>query len=321
MANIKSDLAALGVPAKAGLTPFGQIVQLGQVNSFGATGPGGSATYDQSGVTSTGPGADLYSLLSGMAGQQAGGGQFSGDIGSILAGLFQSGGASAQSDQANSLFGKFAGDLSTFDQTGRTNDILGRLNAIAQPAEKNAASTLANRLFAKGRLGGQDTTSGRAFGELAKEQDLAQQQRYLTAYDAASKEGAQLSNFANTFGSLGGTLRSSNVGDLTKIAATPGTLAGQNIENASGAINAGNAALDPIYQQINTLFEGLNITSDQKSRLSKAFADKLAANKVSGSGPGALESLGGAALTGIGTAVGGPIGGAIGGQVARFINK
>ena len=316
MANMKSDLAALG--ATPGLTPAGQIAQLGQVGEYSATGPGGTATYSKGGVTSSGPGSDLYTVLSSLAGQQAAGGSSAGDISSLLAGLFSSGGQTAESAQANSLFGKFAGDLSTFSQPDRTNDIFGRLNAIAQPAEKNAASSLANRLFSRGRLGGNDTGSGRAFGELAREQDLAQQQRYLTAYDAASKEGAQLSNFANTFGQLGSSVRSTNVGDITKIAGAPGTIAGQNIQNASGAVSAGNAALDPVYQQINTLFEGLGLTAEQARALSSAFATKQAANKVSGSGPGALESFGGAVLGGVGTAVGGPVGGAIGGQIAKL---
>jgi hypothetical protein len=319
-ADLQSTLAAFGAPKQAGMTPFGQIAQIGQVKSYDATGPGGSATYTPEGVQSSGPGNDLYSMLSQLAGSSATGGAQGQDVSQILSSLLQNGGNTPQSDQANSLFSNFATQAGNYNPDTSTNNMLQRLNAIAQPADQNAASTLANRLFSKGRLGGQDTTAGRAFGELAKQQDLAQQQRYLTAFSASGQEADRLTNFANTFGQLGSTLRGGNVTDTAKIAALPSAIQGQNIQNAGGAITAGNSALDPIYKQLDVLFQGLNISADQKAALSKAFADKLAANKASGSGASPVAQMVG---QGIGTAVGayfgGPAGAKAGGEAGSSL--
>lgn len=276
-------------------TQFGKIASIGLLNNFGISGPAGSSVYTPNGVTQSGPGGDLYGRFTGAAGGQLDNlGAFNGDINSTIANLFATGGQSPQSTQANNLFANFGTQLGNFDVNNAAGSYTDILNRLALPQEQQAANSLGNRLFAAGRLGANDTTAGRAFGDLAQAQAAAQDQRSLAAYNLANNQFNTLANATNTFGNLGSTLQTSNLNNFGKMVTIPSALDAQNIQNAGALTSSGNAALLPMSNQLANLFAGAQFSAGQKEAISNALAAKYAANKANGKNAGWAGALSGA---------------------------
>jgi hypothetical protein len=118
--------------------------------------------------------------------------------------------------------------LQGFDQQGFASNRLNQLNELAAPGEQNAANSLANRLFSQGRVGGEDTRAGRAFGELSQAQGRAQTERGILSQQAASSEFQQM---IQNSGALAGFAGQAGQAGLD--------IQGQGIQNLGGALNTG----------------------------------------------------------------------------------
>lgn len=317
MADIGNTMQYFGADPNAP-TQFGKAASIGQLRNFGINTGAGSATYTPEGLNVSGPGTDVYNQALGVAGGSFGnaGGWQSFGQGSqdLISQLYANGGQSPQSTMANSLFSNFGTQLGNFDVNNAAGSYTDILNRLALPKEQQAANNLGDRLFSMGRLGGNDTTAGRAFGELSQAQAAAQDQRSLSAYQLANQQFNTLANATNTFGGLGSTLTTNNIANFGRMAALPGVLQGQDVQNASGAISAGNAALAPQDSMVARLFQGANLSAEQKQSISNALAAKLAANKANGKNAGWSGALSGG-LSGAmaGFQAGGPWGALAGG--------
>jgi hypothetical protein len=306
-----------GADPKA-VTPFGKIASIAQLRNFGVSGPAGTASYTPEGLTSTGPGGEAYADLLGLsksATASAGNiDQHTGDINSLIAQLFQTNGQSPQAQQANDLYGQFGAQLRSFDVNNQAGTFTDILNRMALPDEQRAASALGNRLFASGRVGSQDTTGGRAMGELATQQSIAQDSRTLSAYQLANQQFNTLANATNTFGNLGSTLTSSNIANFGRISAAPGALQSGYISNANSSIQGANSALGPMDAQLQRLFQGAQMSGAQKEQLASALSQKYATNKANGENAGWSGALsGGISGAMAGFQAGGPWGALAGG--------
>ncbi len=93
--------------------------------------------------------------------------------------------------------------LQGFNQEDFTNQAFDRLNFLAERGEQNAASSLGNRLFARGRLGGDDTLSGTAFGGLARGIEEARTGRGLEAIGLGEQRAKFLGDQAVQFTGAG----------------------------------------------------------------------------------------------------------------------
>ncbi len=103
----------------------------------------------------------------------------------------------AESLAAARRFGQAAG----MSQDEFVSGELNRLRDLARPAEQRAANSLADRLFASGRLG---TTGGATqFGELARAQELADLDRTGMAIGLGMQRQDQLARLAQQFGQQG----------------------------------------------------------------------------------------------------------------------
>lgn len=101
-------------------------------------------------------------------------------------------GARAQYNAAADPFlqagGNFAASLAGFDPNAFAMEQFERLNALAAPGEATQASSEANRLFMRGRLGANDTASGEVFRNLDLSQRMARDNRLLQSLGLARDE-------------------------------------------------------------------------------------------------------------------------------------
>lgn len=289
-ANLNSDLTAIAGPNTQNLTTMGRIADLGVLKNFGATTGSGTGTYTPSGATASGAFDPIAAMFGGAAQ-----GALNQGLPAGLQDFLASGGTTDQSNQANSLASMFGGQLQNYNIDDAAAGFTQKLNAIALPGEQQAANSLADRLFSRGRLGGGDTGAGAAFGELSKAQSAAQDARSLQAYGLAGQEADRLASFTSTFGNLGSTLNAANIQKYGNLFSLPGQFQAQNINNAAGAIAGGNAALQPGQQAFNNLFTGAQFSGAESQHLSDFLGQVRAANKASGSGPNAFTS----AITGL----------------------
>lgn len=178
-----------------------------QPRPFSIDTPYGSAQFDPSrGITAQGGiGAEHATEFNRLTGEFLGGagrqqvGQFTGPGAdqSFQAILNLAGGQlpGALTGAGTNFLGAGQGALaalSNFDTNAFAAEQLQRLNQLARPDEELAASSLADRLFSRGRLGAGDTFSGRAFGELAQAQSRAETERALSAIGLANTERGRL---------------------------------------------------------------------------------------------------------------------------------
>ncbi len=173
-ANINQGQLFVGASPGAGLAPgFEQLAQ-GFLGQLGAAGP-----LQTLGLTPDQLAAAGLTIGSDTAGGFLGQGQ------QFLAGA-----------------GDLLSSIGSFDPAAFARQRFTALEELAAPGEAQAAESLANRLFAAGRVGGEDTAGGRAFGELAQAQARARTERGLLSQAAASQELTQRIAQA---GSLAGT--------------------------------------------------------------------------------------------------------------------
>jgi hypothetical protein len=207
--------------------------------------------------------------------------------------------------------------FSGFDQTAFAKDAFDKLENIAGPGESNAANTLANRLFSSGRLGGDDTKSGRAFGELATAQSGARDERALRSLEFAGTEADRLAGLAQSFGESGASITGQGTQNVANIF---GTLRGEDQfqqDFTGGQINQAGQLQEQAIQgttsqqnAINAAFAGADLAQQRRDSKSKALLSKTP--KAGGSVLGGIAKgvLGGAA-----TAFGGPLGAAAAGAI------
>jgi hypothetical protein len=240
----------------------------------------GDARIDKEGITSGGaPGSGLVGGFEDL------GKLFQGGAGSAPLGDFSALGGNdafqallgAGKGGAGGAFGQAGQDLlksfGSFDQDAFAQTQLGRLNALAKPGEDSAASSLANRLFSQGRLGGDDTRSGVAFGELNQSQERAQTERALASLGLARDEASSRLGLAGDAATTGSNLSGSSIEQFLTalqggqgVAETQAGLSESLVGRAVGATGGINQALTPEQQAIQNLLAGTQIkqTNDFK---------------------------------------------------------
>ncbi|MAG24820.1 hypothetical protein CMI47_04500 [Candidatus Pacearchaeota archaeon] len=136
--------------------------------------------------------------------------------------------------------------LGTFDPQQFAQQRFDALSELARPGEEQAASSLANRLFAQGRVGGEDTAGGRAFGELAQAQSRAQTVRGILSQQAAMQEMQQRIGMAGQLQGFGGQAflqgqQAANLEQARFLAALQGggMTQGFNLQNIQGLLGLG----------------------------------------------------------------------------------
>ena len=159
------------------------------------------------------------------------------------------------------------GGISSFNPDEFAANRFQQLQGLARPGEERAASSLANRLFSRGRLGGEDTQSGRAFGELDQAQSQAETMRFLQAEDSANNQ------------------LQSRIGAASGLANTGTGLQGQGIQQFLASLGGGAMASQNQNQTFNTQLQG-SLAATQG--INSAFAPQMNAIQA---------LLGGSALT------------------------
>ena len=303
--------------------------------------PFGSAELSKFGVNATGtPEQQMFADLFASLGQnflgQAQGAQVQGtgalpfDLSALLAG-FGGDANTAKLAAAGGGFTDIASQLGSAFQGFNVDDFasqqFARLQNIAGPAEATAANNLADRLFSRGRLGGNDTTAGRAFGELHQAQSAARDQRALDALGLGFTQQSQLGSLSQLFGNLGSgmalggsQLAGSNLANiLSSAGGIRGDQAAQNsalqllLNFGSGAMQGNQSAFAPLQQAIANAF--LTKDSAMADRQLRAATDA----KNQNAGASAIGTIGGAIIGGIyggpaGAKVGASAGGSLGGM-------
>jgi len=106
-------------------------------------------------------------------------------VGNVVGGAMRAGrGGQGFLDAAGGVLG----GISSFNPDEFAANRFSMLQNLARPGEERAAGSLASRLFSRGRFGGEDTSAGRAFGELDQAQSQAETMRFLQSQDAATQE-------------------------------------------------------------------------------------------------------------------------------------
>jgi len=133
-----------------------------------------------------------------------------------------------------------------------------RLQSLASRGEQTAANQTAERLLARGRLGGADTAAGGVFGRLAEAQENARTSRALQAFGLAGQEQQRLQqarqsdiNAALSGFGAGGQLFSLLRGDQFRTAGFQNQAGQQLFSQLQGAAGGINTASAPLFQQLN----------------------------------------------------------------------
>ncbi len=195
-----SDRAKKKAASKAG--------KAAALKPFSSASTFGSAQFTPSGITSQGGvGADKAGIFDALTGDflsQVGGQNI--DTFNALSpeeAQSQIQGLGAQADPFTQAGGQFLqagqgflGQLNQFDQGAFVDTQFDRLNQLAARGEATAAQSTAQRLFSGGRLGGDDTASGVAFGELARIQEEARTSRGIQAIGLGDQRAQLLAGLA-----------------------------------------------------------------------------------------------------------------------------
>lgn len=288
--------------------------------------PFGNAAISKYGVSASGtPSMDMFANLFNSFGQNALGqlqnqsvqglGSQPFDLSSALQGF----GANAQSTQFGDLASGFGSALKNFDPNSFAQTQYDRLNAIAGPSDATAANSLANKLFSRGRLGGNDSASGRAFGDLAGAQAAAKDQRALTAIGLANDQTNQIGNLAQQFGLAGSQLQGANLGNiLSSFGAQRDDQSFQNnlLQQILGFGQAGQQggqqAYAPLQQAIQNAFDTKNtsLNAYQVAKAGQSPGGSPFAQLAGSIGGGAVGGyFGGAPGAKVGSQVGSGVGG------------
>lgn len=221
-------------------------------------------------LTEGGQFQDLSTLLGGLATSQA----TEGPLFNLDDTGFTAGNVGLQGLFAKDAFSKLQSSvqgLQSFNQDEFAAKQFDRLQALASRGDEIAANRVGNSLFARGRLGGDDTASGAAFEGLARAQEDARTQRALQSFGLADQafqqqQGIVESNF-NTFQ---GALQQQQVG-VQGFTGLQGLLQGarqQNIQNTLGLAQGAGSVLDPVFLGVQTALQAR--LGDQSNRVSAA---------------------------------------------------
>ena len=177
------------------------------------------------------------------------------------------------------------GGVNSFDAGAFAQDRYRQLSELAAPGEANAAQGLANSLFSRGRMGGGDTASGRAFGELAQAQSRANTERGIMSQEAASAEltsrigqaGALSSQGAAT-SQAGQDMAATEQGRYLNALQGGGLAQGYNQQNVGGLLGLGiqgtqgiQEAFAPSRSAIQTVLAGSEIQQGGAATASQAI--------------------------------------------------
>ena len=309
-------------------------------STFGIDSPFGTVAAGKYGsVLQATPGQERYASIFDALGpqflQQAQGQSARGldalpfDLSSVIAGLGQDANTAALSKSGTDFLGlsdSLASAFQNFDRDAFATEQKARLDRIAGPAEANAANSLANKLFARGRLGGSDTFSGRAFGELSTALAGANDQRAMTALGLADQERNSLGNLSSLFANLGSglSLGGANLAGLNlgNVASAASAYRGdQGFQNdvlstilglGTGSLTGGQQAYAPLQQALQNLYT-------QRDQAQNSYQLRQGAKAARGSDNTLGTALGGIAGGAIGTYllpdIGGKLGATLGGQL------
>jgi hypothetical protein len=184
--------------------------------------------------------------------------------------------------------------LQGFDPDAFASQQFERLNRLAAPGEETAASSTANALFSRGRLGGNDSVSGRAFGDLDLSQRMARDSRLLQSIGLAGQESDRLANFATQFGGAGNQFQNDAVQRfMASLGAGTGT-AGFNLNQATTAAGGINTALTPQQQALHAALSGSALGTEAnlgRARIMTGFNPTEGANAAGSFGGGLIGGI------------------------------
>lgn len=356
MGSSKSANAAKDAAKAARPRPFNLSTMYGNVNFT----PGGLTTEGGVGSQYAQSFADLIGNRLGFAQGMGVGtlGERPFDLGAAIGDpMNPAGRAGQQFADLGALFGGQAGQAlgaaSNFDIDAFAGQQFDRLNRLAAPAESTAANTLASRLFAGGRLGANDTRSGRAFGELNLSQSLARDNRLGQALGLATSESDRLYGLASGLGTQGANFASSGAnlatnlqqrisqmfgsirGDQEATATFQNNLFGQLLSQAGAGQTGLQNIFSPLQQAVQQAMSGGNIQNVAGANSANAImaSGQQQANLYGGLGAGLMNAgvgylqnngfsnpfaglLGGNELSKAGAS--GPAGGAKGGDMIYY---
>lgn len=297
-----------------------------ELKPFSSSSTFGSAQFTPSGITSQGGvGADKAGIFDSLTGD------FLSQVGGQDIGTFntlspedaqrqiQGFGAAAQPFTAagSNFLGagqNFLGQLNQFDQGAFVDTQFDRLNQLAARGEATAAQSTAQRLFSGGRLGGDDSASGVAFGDLARAQEEARTSRGIQAIGLGDQRAQLLAGLAGGLTSTGvatsiGGQDFANAGVNRFLSSIQGGGAVAGIQSGiSGSL---------LNQAIQTQGGVVNAQAGER----QATQDALAGAGINTSAGANVASVGVAGLNNAGQALssfGGAIGGAL---IDRFGSK
>ena len=266
---------------KAAKKNTGKAVNQAAFDPFTFSGFGANGRIDSGGLTvDGGVGSRLAGGFEGLAAQLLGGAggaipQGMGiSAGQALAGAFGAGEGGIGGDFLSAAR-QALGGVNSFNADQFAADRFQQLQGLARPGEERAANSLATRLFSRGRVGAEDTTAGRAFGELDQAQSQAETMRFLQSQDAANQ---QLQSRIGAAGGLAGTGSGLQTDNLQRfLASLQGgqSQQGSNLSlfqgllgGAQGATQGISQAFAPTRDAIQSLLGGAQLT--QTSDLAQA---------------------------------------------------
>ena len=295
-----------------------------QLQPMAVNTPFGNASIDKGRLeVQDAPGTKLAPQFEGIAGQ--GLGQAQNALGQLAPGLnidptaffsaaSQVGGPTAQAfgGMGQNFLGagqQLLQSIGSFDADAFAQDRFQALNQLAAPGEERAAGSLANRLFSRGRLGGGDTTAGRAFGDLEQAQQRALTERGIMSQQAASQELMQRIQQSGALSQFGGqtAMQGQNIAGLEQqrflnALQGGGVAQGLNMQNIQGLLGLGisgtqgiQEAFAPSRSAIQTLLGASEIQQGGSATAAQAIMQggtaqaNLIGNAAAGLGQGLMS--------------------------------
>jgi len=207
-------------------------------------------------------------------------------------------------DQFGNLRGAL-NDVQSFDQDAFATQQFDRLQGLASRGESIAADRLANSLFSSGRLGQNDTGTGRAFEGLARSQEDARTQRGLQSFQLADQAFQQKNQIAqNEFGALQSQFGNAGL-QLQGFQGLQGLLSAnqqQGVQNSLGFAQGANSALDPNFRSAELATQAR--LTDQANRVSAATGAAGAAAPLIAQGRQSQQDAIGNVFGGVASALG-----------------
>lgn len=263
------------------------------VAEFGVDSLLGNAQMTADGLTATGgAGSSLASPFEQFAAQLLAGGGASFNLNPNDAFTQLTGAAAPNAYNAAGTDALAA--LGNFDPNAFATQQFERLNALAAPGEETAASSTANSLFARGRLGAGDSVSGQVFRDLDLSQRLARDSRLLQSIGLANQEQTRLAGQATALGAAGNQFQNDSVARFLSAIQGGQGIAGQNFNQAVGATGAINQALNPQLTALQLALQGSALGTEvnlARGNTLAGFDPSQGANAVGGAVGGLIGGI------------------------------